>query len=47
LLGRRKKGTGDWECWKNLQEETFFDLDLNEPEMPRLTHELRQAANFS
>jgi radical SAM superfamily enzyme YgiQ (UPF0313 family) len=47
LLGRRKKGRGDWQCWKDLREEAFLDLDLDEPQRPRLTHELRQAANFS
>jgi radical SAM superfamily enzyme YgiQ (UPF0313 family) len=47
LLGNKKKGTGDWQCWRNLQEEDFLDLPLLEPVTPRLTFELRQAANFS
>jgi len=47
LLGHQKRGTGDWACWKDLKEEDFLDLDLQEPKKLRLTHELRQAANFS
>jgi len=47
LLGNKKKGTGNWQCWRNLKEDDFLDLPLNEPIRPRLTFELRQAANFS
>ena len=47
LLGNKKKGTGDWQGWRDLKEEDFFDLTLTEPPAPRLTYELRQMANFS
>jgi len=47
LLGNKKKGTGDWQCWQDLNEEDFFDMAVTEPTTPRLTYELRQAANFS
>ena len=47
LTGHQKKGTGDWACWKDLQEEDFLDLPLLEPSHPRLTYQLRQEATFS
>jgi radical SAM superfamily enzyme YgiQ (UPF0313 family) len=47
LLGNKKKGTGDWQVWRDLKEEDYLDLTLTEPTVPRLTYELRQAANFS
>lgn len=45
LLGRhKKKGGYNWECWRNLAEEDFLDLDLGADEYPqRLTFQLRQA----
>jgi anaerobic magnesium-protoporphyrin IX monomethyl ester cyclase len=32
----------DWECWLNLVEEDFFDIDLEEPKTTPLTFKLRQ-----
>ena len=46
LIGHQKVGGGDWQCWKDLNEEDFFDIEIKEPEVPRLTFELRQAENF-
>jgi len=48
LLGlHKRKGGTDWECWKGLEEESFFDLDIMEPERRRLTYQLRQSEAFS
>jgi len=47
LAGQRKKGSGDWQCWKDLDEEKLLDLPILEPSSPRLTYHLRQSANFS
>jgi hypothetical protein len=47
LLGKhKKKGGYDWDCWRDLREEDFLDIDLLErDEHPeRLTYELRQGA---
>lgn len=45
LLGKGQKvRNGDWDCWRGLREEDFFDLDIPEPEKPSLTYELRQGA---
>jgi anaerobic magnesium-protoporphyrin IX monomethyl ester cyclase len=43
LRKHRKKGGYDWDCWRNLKEEDFLDLDLETGEnAQRLTYELRQ-----
>lgn len=46
LLGKhRKKGGYSWDCWRDLNEEDFLDLDLGVDEVPqRLTFQLRQSA---
>lgn len=48
LLGKhRKSGGAIWAAWQNLREEDFFDVDVAEPEIARLTYELRQGAEFA
>ncbi len=47
VIGKRKKGVGDWSCWRGLREADFLDLEISEPQEPRLTHVLRQSAVFS
>lgn len=47
LIGKQKRGSGDWSCWKNLKEEEFLDFVAEEPVKPRLTYELRQHELFS
>jgi radical SAM superfamily enzyme YgiQ (UPF0313 family) len=43
LLGKhKKKGGHSWECWMNLRESDFFDVDLKEANRTRLTFQLRQ-----
>ncbi len=43
LLGlQTKKDHRDWDCWKNLKEEDYFDLPVAEPADLRLTYQLRQ-----
>lgn len=49
LLGRpgRSVQEGHARSWNGLAERDFLDLDLPEPEYPRLTFELRQGAEFA
>jgi anaerobic magnesium-protoporphyrin IX monomethyl ester cyclase len=47
LLGKHKKKDGySWDCWRNLKEEDFLDLDIaDKDDFPeRLTFQLRQHA---
>ncbi len=43
LFGLHKKqDERNWECWKNLKEEDFFDRQIKEHDGVRLTYQLRQ-----
>ena len=42
----RRQDKRNWECWKGLTEEDFFDREIKEPEHVRLTYELRQETVF-
>ena len=47
LIFRKHKKPGNkgkWDCWKNLSEDSFFDMAIDEPQSPRLTYQLRQVA---
>lgn len=45
VLGLHKKnGQAAWDCWKNLKESDFQDLEIEAPDRLRLTYELRQGA---
>jgi anaerobic magnesium-protoporphyrin IX monomethyl ester cyclase len=43
LLGQSRKDWKEWDCWMNLKEEDYLDLNIeNQDEVLRLTYELRQ-----
>ena len=43
ILGMRKdRHAGKWDCWRDLKEEDFLDLALDEPGTPRISSRVRQ-----